>query len=223
MAETKEAAKAVATFVVMCKWCEKQVNALVEGEYSHYFDEVGEPMGWTLLRCPKCNQPMLSVQDYYDDGEEWTAGDPRIVYPESYKKLDHNVPEAIRKSYDEAVTCFGVRAYTASAIMCRRTLEAVVEEKIPKKQPLATGIKALQKQGLIDPQLVEWAEMLRVSGNKAAHEVGQNISKQDAGDTIDFTHALVEYLFTYKQKFEQFKERAKKPAKPDRAMLDIPG
>jgi len=92
--------------------------------------------------------------------------------------------------------------------MCRRTLEALVAEKVSKNAPLGKGIQELKACGLIDSHIYEWAEMLRVSGNKAAHDVGKNVSKQDAQDLIEFCHALIEYIFTYKERFEKFKRRA---------------
>jgi hypothetical protein len=44
-------------------------------------------------------------------------------------------------------------------------------------------------------------------GNEAAHEVGTGISPEDARDVADFTHALLEYVFTFREKFERFKKR----------------
>jgi hypothetical protein len=78
-----------------------------------------------------------------------------------------------------------------------------------KKAMLAKGIQEMKTAGLIDSHLYEWAEMLRVSGNKAAHDVDERVSKQDAQDLIDFCHALLEYIFTYRERFNEFKARAK--------------
>lgn len=203
------------THVVPCRSCERHVNAGEVGGYSYFDDNIGDPVGFILLRCPACDQPMLAAQDYtYSGHENWEPAEPRIVYPEPYKQLSYDVPEVVRKSYEEAVRCFSSKAFTASAIMCRRTLEALVGEKLGKPRALSSGIAELKKLGLIDPQLVEWADALRVSGNKAAHDVGTNVSKQDAQDVIEFSHALIEYVFTYKQKFEEFKKRSQAAAKP---------
>jgi hypothetical protein len=98
--------------------------------------------------------------------------------------------------------------------MCRRTLEAIVAERLGKKIQLAGGLAEMRKGGLIDQSLFDWAEMLRMSGNKPAHDVGGKVSKQDAEDLIDFCHALIEYIFTYRQKFDEFKDRSTKPSAP---------
>ena len=54
------------------------------------------------------------------------------------------------------------------------------------------------------------AEELRLAGNAAAHEVDSGITLQDAGDLVHFTHALLEYVFTLRERFRQFQERRKK-------------
>ena len=64
----------------------------------------------------------------------------------------------------------------------------------------------MKEKGIIENRLFEWADALRISGNEAAHGVNSNISSQDAKDILEFTHALLEYVFTFQEKFEEFKE-----------------
>jgi hypothetical protein len=55
-------------------------------------------------------------------------------------------------------------------------------------------------------------------GNEAAHGVDVVISPEDARDTLECTEALIEYVFTYRDKFEEFKKRrAKATAQPKEA------
>lgn len=46
-----------------------------------------------------------------------------------------------------------------------------------------------------------------ISGNEAAHDVNVTISAEDARDILEFTNALLEYVFTFRDKFEEFKKR----------------
>jgi hypothetical protein len=46
-------------------------------------------------------------------------------------------------------------------------------------------------------------------GNEAAHGVGTTVSKQDARDLLDFTTAIIDYLFSYRDQFEKFRTRRK--------------
>lgn len=83
-----------------------------------------------------------------------------------------------------------------------------------KRKNLSLSLKKLKDTGVIETQLFEWAEALRNLGNEAAHGVSSIISPQDAKDILEFTEALAEYVFTYRDKFESFKKRRKKTAAP---------
>jgi hypothetical protein len=47
-------------------------------------------------------------------------------------------------------------------------------------------------------------------GPVAAHDVSSTVSKEDARDLLDFTRALVEYIFTFTESFRKFQERRAK-------------
>ena len=40
------------------------------------------------------------------------------------------------------------------------------------------------------------------------------VSPEDAQDTLEFTEALIEYVFTYRDKIESFKKRRAKASSP---------
>jgi len=155
---------------------------------------------------------MLGVQEDYGRGFDsvWR------VYPPQDKQLGRSVPIPIRQAYQEAVACFKAKAFTASAIMCRKTLEGLCVEHGVKAGNLAKSLKELKEKGLIEGRLLEWAEALRNFGNEAAHDVLVNIAPQDAKDIIEFTEALIEYVFTYRDRFDDFqKRRRKEPGKSE--------
>jgi hypothetical protein len=91
--------------------------------------------------------------------------------------------------------------------MCRRALEAICKDKGTTKRTLAENLKELQQKGTIDARLYEWADALRLVGNDAAHNVDEFMGKEDAKDGIDFTRAIVEYVYTFADAFERFQAR----------------
>jgi hypothetical protein len=191
--------------ILECRHCEAAVNV----EELFFYDdtyEVDPPAKWTLGKCPRCKFPMLAVQE--DFGNGWEG--PLRVFPPQDKQLGRSIPAPIRQAYREAVLCLKAKAFTASAIMCRKTLEGLCAEHNVKGRNLAQSLKALKAKGLIDGALVEWAEALRNFGNEAAHDVKITISPQDARDIIAFTEALIEYVFTFRDQFARFQERRKK-------------
>jgi hypothetical protein len=91
--------------------------------------------------------------------------------------------------------------------MCRKTLEGLCDAHGVKERSLSARLKALRDNGTIEARLFEWAEALRTLGNEAAHGVGSSISPQDAKDIMEFTEALTEYVFTYRDQFQRFMKR----------------
>lgn len=91
--------------------------------------------------------------------------------------------------------------------MCRKTLEGICAAHGIEERNLSASLKKMKEQGLIDDRLFEWSDALRVVGNEAAHGVKVAISQADAKDAIEFTNAILDYLFSYRDRFEKFKKR----------------
>jgi hypothetical protein len=91
--------------------------------------------------------------------------------------------------------------------MCRKTLEGICDVHEISSGNLKSRLEKMKDKGIIEARLFEWAEELRISGNEATHDVNTTISKFDAIDIIEFTNALLEYVFTFNDKFNKFKKR----------------
>ena len=132
-----------------------------------------------------------------------------MLYPGVPESLDSSVPTAIADSYLEARRAFGqAAAFTGAAILCRRTLEGICKDRGAAGGNLKSKLLDLKTKGIIEPRLHEWAdEVLRGLGNDAAHDVGQTISKDDAQDALEFTKAIIEYLYVFEAAFQRFKGR----------------
>jgi hypothetical protein len=199
--------------LIQCHDCEAVVDAKEIAEHKYeapqgvFWDDggrEGEEITFTtrvkLVVCPRCDHPMLA---YIDD----SMGDFFRVYPPMDRNLHSSVPKPIKVAFTEARTCFHAKAFTAAAIMCRKALEGICSAHGVKTGTLAAELKKLKESGIIDSRLFEWAEELRTMGNEAAHDVAFAASREDAQDTLEFTEALIEYVFTYRDKFEGFKKR----------------
>lgn len=193
--------------LVECKSCEARVDAREAGSYEHLFDDVGVPSRFTLLECPVCNSPMLTFQEMEQVGpDDFEWSDPRRMYPAD-REVSYEVPGPIRRSFAEALVCANAGAHLAAVIMCRRTLEGLAHHHLPKVRNLALAIEDLHSRGVIDDRLKAWAEALRKDGNLAAHDPEAAITKEDASDILDFTEAILEYVFVLHDRFESFRTR----------------
>jgi hypothetical protein len=195
------------TFAVRCPSCDLAVPAEAAGSYD-VGDDAGETTQHLLLKCKECASPFLVRRyGYYVGGGMGWEYNPVTVLCPGERSLDASVPKIIAKSYEEAVACAGSGAFTACAIMCRRTLEGICDSHGIVAGNLDGKLKKLRDDGVIEKRLFEWADSLRLVGNEAAHDVAAEVPKEDARDLLDFTRALVEYIFTFTENFKKFTER----------------
>lgn len=189
--------------VVECDECGVLVDAEVLKHYESWHLS-GNRYRYSFLRCPRCDSAFLTLQEV--DFDE-TLSSPNRLYPPQHEVVSSTLPQPIRAAFEEASTCLRAKAHTATAVMCRKTLEGICSSHNISERNLAESLKKLRDNGVIDTRLFEWADELRLFGNDAAHDVNVTISGPDARDILDFTRALVEYVFTFRERFEEFKKR----------------
>lgn len=197
--------------IVNCAECQSYVEARLIGRFERASNGRGPSTRYTLLSCSTCQAPILIRQTNVGnlaEGDIWDK--PQPVYPAQNGELQPNAPREIQRALDEANACFRAEAFTASAIMCRKIVEGVCIAHAVKKKTLAASLQEMKDCGQIDERLFEWADSLRIAGNEAAHGVDLTITRSDAKDILEFTNAILDYLFSFRDKFEQFKARRKK-------------
>ena len=194
--------------VVECFSCEVTIEGIEIAKYSVEFtDDPIDTMQYAFLKCPKCFHPILVKQKMEALGSNLYFGLPIQIYPNNEFHLNPYVPKKLQEALMESIKCFKTGAFTATAIMCRRAIEGFCTLKGINERNLASSIKKLQEDGVINDQLFEWANELRISGNKAAHEIDTTFSSIDARDILDFTIAIFDFSYSFKEKFNAFKER----------------
>jgi hypothetical protein len=174
-------------------------------------DAVYHGDSYFVALCGRCNSPFLLQESRYGvPGEFETVTESRLLYPtESHLPLD-GVPESVRRAYEQASRAFGASLYEPCALMCRRCLEGVCKVQGASGSNLNTKLESLEKSGAIDARMIRWAHGIRLLGNDAAHDLDTVISQEDARDVLDFTEALLIYIFALNHRFGAFSARRKK-------------
>ncbi len=191
--------------LIECKTCEAVVDAEILKSYEITDDGFSFlEYKYSFLKCPQCNEPILTLQ-VQANAEGWDK--PKRIYPLQDKQVNQSFPKPIKNAYQEALDCFKNESFTAAAIMCRKTLEGICRVHGIKTANLQSDLREMKDKGIIESRLFEWAEALRIFGNEAAHDINTTISMQDAKDIIEFTNALLEYVFTFNDKFNEFNKR----------------
>jgi hypothetical protein len=174
-------------------------------EEEHYNPSPEEGYRYELLLCLGCKEITLRRHfnhDYLDLDEIET------LYPQRGLQIAY-IPSIVREAYEAALKARTIDA-SAYAILLRRMLEVVCEERKVKGESLSNKLEMLAKQGEIPRNLVGVARGLRLLGNKGAHEFSERLSNDEIPILDDLSKAILEYLYIAPYLAKQAETRLKK-------------
>lgn len=212
-------------FVNTEKIADYKIDEEIDENYETYLQNQDTPYRRVItvehifLKCVKCLNPFIvKKSENFDQSENFEIAiiddyTVETLYPTSEVNLGYRVPNSVSEAYKEALICYKNRAFIASVIMCRKAIQGICKVHNINKGNLQDDLASMKDNKIIGKTLFEWADGLRLFGNRASHDTDISFSLTDASDTIDFTHAIIEYIFTYKEKFKDFKERTKNNSK----------
>jgi len=129
--------------------------------------------------CPACLGG--SVADSLDTVYPGTIAGPEI----------QGLPTDVGDAYQEARRSFGVRAYIATELVCRKILMHIAVDKgAPEDRTFAEYVSDLETYGYVTPPMKPWVDLIRLHGNDAAHELTAP-SRARAESTLMFTAELL--------------------------------
>lgn len=142
-----------------------------------------------------------------------------ITYPPLRLAFDKsNVPETVAASLDEAITCHANGCYTAAAIMIRRTLEAICEDKGFTEGSLHSRLQSLAAHIVLPKELIDAMFVLKVLGNDAAHiraKLYDTIEEEDVSVAIDLTKEIIKALYQYDWLLSKLKRLSERKSRGD--------
>jgi hypothetical protein len=142
---------------------------------------------------PDCHGVILMVSD--NSGET-------IALPGEVLDFDpSDIPPSIAGSFEEAIKCHSAQCYKAAALMVRRVLEELCEDRGAVGDNLKERISALSKIIVIPHELIQGADRLRLLGNDAAHieaKTYQAVGEPEVRISIDLTKELLKASYQYK-------------------------
>ncbi len=213
------------SFDVFCPSCNIMVEAKVVAHGSGgYRSDAVSPLEeidteyhgehYSVCTCARCNQPFLVRESYFGIPAEFeSVTDTKVLYPSESKLPLEGLPETIQSAYDQAARSFTAALYEPCVLMCRKCLEATCGALGASGRNLDSKLTGLFEAGKIDARLLDWAHGIRLVGNEAAHDITTNVTKTDARDVLDFTEAILIYVFSLTTRFDAFKTRRQKASK----------
>lgn len=156
------------------------------------------------LNCRNCHQPTIVFEEQF--AGEQPAKQHKFGGVISWRGFFwwpflnihsvRDVPGEITAILQEAKTCFSAQCFRAAAVMARRTLEAIINDKGASGKNLYVGIKNLKDKDVIEKNLLEWASEIRLIGNSGAHfDPIEDVSKDEAKTVIVFLEELVKFIY----------------------------
>ena len=105
-------------------------------------------------------------------------GEVQASYPAQRIDFDStDIPEAVVRSLEEAITCHASRCFTAAAIMVRKTLEDICRDRGAEGSTLKERLRSLGTRVVLPMELLEALDDLRLLGNDAAHVEAQTFNE----------------------------------------------
>lgn len=129
------------------------------------------------------------------------TGDDLLTYPPEVIDFDSsNLPNNILSSLEEAIKAHAAGCYRASALMVRRVLEELCEDKQAEGKNLLQRLDSLRSTVIIPSELLQAADELRLLGNDAAHIKAKDydsIGAEECELAIELTKELLKAVYQY--------------------------
>lgn len=160
----------------------------------------GPELEYVIWICSTCDHFHMT-----EDCPEDSHSRATIAFPHGVA-LPQSVPDAVRTCYTEAAPIRNMSP-NGYAVLIRRAMEALCEDRGVSKRTLAKGLEELAARGEIPPVLSEMTTVLRQLGNAGAHFTDQVVTVPDTWTIDSFFRSLIEYVYVAPGKLEEFKSR----------------
>jgi hypothetical protein len=200
--------------IAYCPHCgNKATQRLVHKQ--RYYEKSWDPNGtsaedipWSsfVAACETCDN-ILVYENLGDETCDNRFSTCDLVYPKN-PFLPIVIPRQIASAYAEASRVREISP-NAFAVLIRRSLEILCNERGLPNGTLAHRLKLLSDRGEVPPTLSQATDLLRLIGNIGAHGSEKSVHPLHVRAIDDFFIALLEYLYVAPKKIADFQNRLK--------------
>jgi len=196
-----------------CRYCGNHSPFIIHSSCDHTIEQRDKDTGMTwesgdlysILGCPHCSQITIARSFWHDGMEDESELTYDVLYP-SEEKMPHGLPMKIKKGYEETVKVKGINA-NAYAVLMRRLLEIVCEDRKAEGNDLYNKLADLAKKNEIPNKLVDVAHGLRAIGNIGAHAELGEVTEKEIPILRALINAILEYVYSAPYLAQVAKER----------------
>jgi len=171
-----------------CPYCKALCNFDVEAQVGGR-----DTAGYISLdRCQNCGNPV-----YFETGDRGERDNVIDYYPRLELSVDEELPEDVKKAFEEATRTLNDGNWNSCVVMCRRALEEAMKDLGADGKDLFEQIDDLETKRKITPELKQWAHEGRLGGKLGAHGAkGKKwADKSDAEEVLEFCRWFFRYLY----------------------------
>lgn len=147
-----------------------------------------------------------------------TGGEALFAYPPETLDFDAtNLPETVLEALSESVQCHAAHCYRASAMMVRRTLEVICEDRGAAGRNLKERLDSMRSTAGVSKDLVDGLDTLRLLGNDAAHvelKDFEDIGEREARLGIAIAKELAKTIYQHRSLVAELDALRKDRAQP---------
>jgi hypothetical protein len=111
-----------------------------------------------------------------------------------------NLPSTVLESLEEAIACHANQCFIAAAIMVRKTLEELCDDRGATGQNLKERVKQLGTKVVLPQELLDGLDDLRLLGNDAAHIESQKFNQvgpEEVETSLEFAKEVLKATYQY--------------------------
>jgi hypothetical protein len=157
--------------------------------------------------CQACNELCIWGDEQFGGLVAYRSGSLRAVYP-SRELTKGPVPERISKLYAEAQRIRDL-APNGFAVLIRRALEGICDDKNVKDAVLATRLEQLVSQEQCPKSIEGLTTAIRLIGNVGAHASSTDVLPEQALMLDDFFRFVVEFVYVVPARLTAFTKSMK--------------
>ncbi|MDG2003503.1 MAG: DUF4145 domain-containing protein [Novosphingobium sp.] len=152
------------------------------------------PVWYGIRHCPNpsCKAPVFIAEQ---------LGELAFSFPHQSIDFDaSSVPERVAGSLREAIECHAANCYRGAALLSRRTLEEICDDRAAKGSDLRKRIISLGSLITVPKALIDAMDEIRLLGNDAAHveaKTYDDISSEEVEIAIALCKELIKAVYQY--------------------------
>lgn len=168
-----------------CPECLKPVGA-----WAKFTNSPPQARQWQLNEVMQKNEMLSTIG--YSVTEVWPK--KQVILAPAH------LPDEITRVFIQAEGCAKRSNNDAAAVMYRRSIELSLKDKdAAASGMLGKRIDHFRDSGGITEDVAQWAHIVRLIANEAAHDPGEP-TVEDVQDLASFTRVFLEYVYTLPEK-----------------------